>query len=76
MTARLRMRPIGRDVLDDLVASGDLDQAIADQMPTFDVGGRIEWTKQSESMKPIAAQVTSDCITYRCQINDGSAECH
>ncbi len=37
VTLRLRLQPIGRDVLDDLVASGDLDPAVRDAMPIFDV---------------------------------------
>jgi hypothetical protein len=41
VTARLRMRPIGMDVLQSLVESGDLDPAIAAQMPTFSFAARI-----------------------------------
>jgi hypothetical protein len=44
MTIRLRMRPIGLDVLEDLVQSGDLDQSIVDLMPTFTLdGAAVEW---------------------------------
>jgi hypothetical protein len=44
MTARLRIQPIGRDVLDDLIRSGDLDKAAADRMPTFTLqGAAVEW---------------------------------
>ena len=46
MTARLRMRPIGMDVLQDLVDSGDLDPAIVAQMPTLTFGAQIEWTPE------------------------------
>ncbi len=45
VTLRVRVRPIGLDVLDDLVQSGDLDPAIADRIPTFDLGPTaLEWT--------------------------------
>ena len=45
LTLRTRMRPIGLDVLDDLVASGDLDPAIREAMPTFDLAGAsATWT--------------------------------
>ncbi len=44
VTLRVRLQPIGRDVLDALVASGDLDAAVLAQMPTFDVGAPLEWT--------------------------------
>lgn len=42
---RVRMRPLDFDLLDDLVASGDLDPAIRDQIPTYDLAsGTKEWT--------------------------------
>lgn len=37
VTVRARFRPIGLDVLDDLVGSGHLDAAIRDKMPIFDI---------------------------------------
>ncbi|HKP56102.1 MAG TPA: multiheme c-type cytochrome [Polyangiales bacterium] len=37
---KLRMRPMGRDVLEDLVDSGHLDPAVMERMPTFTVA---EW---------------------------------
>lgn len=44
MTVRLRMRPIGMDVLQDLVATGDLDAATLERMPTFTLhGAAVEW---------------------------------
>ncbi|MCX4246402.1 multiheme c-type cytochrome [Paraliomyxa miuraensis] len=45
VTTRLRLRPMGLDTLDDLVASGDLDPAFRDQITTFDVTPTVlEWT--------------------------------
>jgi hypothetical protein len=42
---RARIRPIDFDVLDDLVATKDLDPAILDRIPTFDLGTTArEWT--------------------------------
>ena len=41
VTARLRVRPIGLDVLQDLVDSGDLDPAFLAKMPTFTFGAQI-----------------------------------
>jgi nitrate/TMAO reductase-like tetraheme cytochrome c subunit len=44
MTIRLRLRPIGMDVLADLVESGDLDPAVPARMPTFTLhGAAVEW---------------------------------
>src|SRR5262249_5777713 len=37
VTLRVRLQPVGLDVLDDLVASNDLDPAIRAAMPTYDV---------------------------------------
>jgi hypothetical protein len=44
MTVRLRLRPIGIDVLRDLVESGDLDERVIASMPTFTLhGASVEW---------------------------------
>lgn len=44
VTTRVRMRPMGMDVLQDLVDSGDLDPAIMDAVPTFTLHGTAaEW---------------------------------
>lgn len=45
VTMRVRMRPLDFDLLDDLVASGDLDPQILDRVPTYDLAsGTKEWT--------------------------------
>jgi hypothetical protein len=75
VTARLRMRPIGMDVLEDLVRSGDLDPAIAARMPTFSFGAQIEWTKADGLMKTISATKNSDCSAYRCMLDPSSEDC-
>ncbi len=47
VTTRVRLRPIGLDVLDDLIDSGDLDPAVRDSMPVFDIAPTVlEWTPQ------------------------------
>ncbi|MCS6915950.1 MAG: multiheme c-type cytochrome [Myxococcales bacterium] len=44
VTMRVRIRPIGLDVLGKLVAAGDLDPAVVAAMPTFTLGGTVlEW---------------------------------
>jgi hypothetical protein len=75
VTARLRMRPMGLDVLQDLVDSGDLDPAIIAQMPTFTFGAQIEWTRQDGVLNTIVAPPSSDCSTYRCLLDPSSREC-
>lgn len=54
VTLRLRLQPIGIDVLQDLIASQDLDAGILDAMPTYDVPlagptlpAQMEWTVQA-----------------------------
>jgi len=46
VTMRVRLQPMGLEVLDELVASGDLDKKFRDAMPTFDLGVEpmLEWT--------------------------------
>ena len=47
--AAIHIRPIGREVLDILVASGDLDPAVRDRMPTFTLAGSVvTWTAEEE----------------------------
>ncbi len=45
ISARLMIRPIGMDILHDLVATGDLDPSVLARVPTFPVHGtHVEWT--------------------------------
>lgn len=45
VTMRVRIRPMDFDLLDDLVATKDLDPQILDRMPTFDLASTAkEWT--------------------------------
>lgn len=49
VTMRVRMRPLGLDLLDDLIASGDLDAGYRDTIPTFTLAAtQLEWTLQNE----------------------------
>ncbi|MDB4971807.1 MAG: cytochrome c family protein [Myxococcaceae bacterium] len=64
LTARLLMRPIGMDVLQSLVDSGDLDPVIKAAMPTFEVHNTvIEWTAEDGgSLYPIVSKPSPiDC---------------
>jgi hypothetical protein len=48
VTLRLRLQPVGLDVIDDLVASRDLDASVRARIPTYDLdlggGATLEWT--------------------------------
>ncbi|MBX3213023.1 MAG: hypothetical protein KF850_13380 [Labilithrix sp.] len=47
LTMRVRMRPLDFDLLDDLVASGDLDPALLEKIPTWNLAsGSREWTSE------------------------------
>jgi len=51
VTLRVRIVPVGLDVLDDLIATGDLDPAIRTQMQTLNLqrrgGFMAEWTPET-----------------------------
>ena len=35
----VRVQPVGLDIVDDLIASGDLDPSVRDEMPVFSIAG-------------------------------------
>jgi hypothetical protein len=48
ITMKVRMRPMGREVLQSLVDTGDLEPSLLDVMPTFDLKStELEWTLDS-----------------------------
>jgi hypothetical protein len=54
MTVRLRMQPIGLDVLEDLVRSGDLDPSVIALMPTFTLhGAAVEWRPDEPTLRSL-----------------------
>lgn len=64
VTLRVRMQAIGLDVIDDLIASGDLDPAIRTKIPTHDIGPLVEWTPSSATSKFLDADnVSVACVT-------------
>ena len=75
VTARLRIRPIGLDVLQDLVDSGDLEPTILAKMQTLDFGPGITWTPADGLMKTITQKTMPDCTTYRCLLDPSSPSC-
>ena len=44
VTLRVRLQPVGLDVLDDLIASGDLAPQFRAAFTPFTMGGTLEWT--------------------------------
>jgi hypothetical protein len=75
VTLRMRLQPIGQDVLNDLVQSGDLDPNVAASMPTYDVSftmpdgsvqPTLEWTPASANYMNYADPLdhtTGTCTT-------------
>ncbi len=55
ITMKVHIRPIGLDIIDELVASGDLDAAVRDRIPTFTPESAvIEWTgAQGDCVPPL-----------------------
>jgi hypothetical protein len=65
ITMRVRMIPVGLDVLDDLIGSGDLDPAIRAKMVPIDVGAPLVWTAATAT----AFVDRSTTIPYECVTN-------
>ncbi len=64
VTMRVRIRPIGLDVIDDLVASKDLDPSVKARIPTFDLAStKLEWTKASATIHYPDGVAQVDCVS-------------
>ena len=51
--ARVYIRPFGLEILDDLIESGDLDAAVRDRVPTFELAGAaVVWSGEVGSCAP------------------------
>ncbi len=64
VTMRVQLTPIGLDVLDDLIASGDLDPSYKAKMPTYTLAGTvIEWTAAAANIKYLDGGVPVACVS-------------
>jgi hypothetical protein len=63
VTMRVRVQPIGIDVLDDLVTSGDLDPKYKAAMTTLDVGSLVTWTSATATTTYMEDRTPLSCIT-------------
>ncbi len=78
VTVRVRMRPMGMDVLQDLVDSNDLDPNLLKEVPTFTLHGTaVEWRRENGLSQTIVPQpVPIDCPKdYQCLLNPESPQC-
>jgi hypothetical protein len=74
VTMRVRVVPIGYDVLDDLVASGDLDPAVMAQIQEFTLAGSsVTWTEATATIKYLDAGVPVSCVSTGLTIGANSA---
>jgi hypothetical protein len=64
VTMRVRLVPVGLDVLDDLIQSGDLDPSVKARMPTYDLGGTtLTWTAATATIKYPDQGLPVSCVT-------------
>ena len=76
ITARLRMRPMGLDVLQDLVDSGDLDPALLAEVPTFTLhGASVEWTKDEPELRSLWPDELQCPQAYVCLLDPQAPLC-
>ena len=70
---RLRIRPIGVDVLQDLIGSGDLDPQVLAALPTFSLrGASVEW-RPDGTMVPLQTDAPRCPDGYQCLLESGCA---
>jgi len=67
---RLRMRALGMDVLADLAASGDLEEAVLDEQPTFTLhGAAVEYRPKTRTTQPLWPDDLNCPDSYRCLLD-------
>lgn len=79
VTMRVRLVPVGLDVLDDLVASGDLDmatnQSVRSMMPTYDLAGAtLEWTPAAATIKYAEGGLPVACVSSGISVGAANAK--
>jgi hypothetical protein len=60
---RVRVEPMGLDVLDDLVSTKDLDPKVRAAMPRFDVGPAVTWTAATATDGYVEGGQVFKCVT-------------
>ncbi len=64
ITMRVRIIPVGLDVLDSLIASGDLDPAVKAKMPVFTLAAtNLEWTAAAATIKYPDQGIPVSCVS-------------
>jgi hypothetical protein len=60
---QLHLAPVGVDVVDSLIESGDLAPGIRERLTTFDVGARLVWTAATATETYIDQGIPMSCIS-------------
>jgi hypothetical protein len=63
VSMQLHLSPVGLDVADDLIESGDLEPAVREQLTTFDVGALLVWTADTATEIFSDQGVPMSCIS-------------
>lgn len=74
---RVRIRPVGLSVLQDLVGTGDLDPAFVDAMPTFTVASAsVQWMSDRDDDFVVTDTSDRRCERYKCMLRaDPNEDC-
>jgi hypothetical protein len=78
LTAVLRMQPIGTDVLESLVDSGDLDARVLKEMPIFTLHGTSTEWKREDGYQPLTTPLPSPLSCpddYLCMLDPSADVC-
>jgi hypothetical protein len=76
VTARLRIRPMGMDVLQDLVDSDDLDPALLAEVPTFTLhGASVEWRPDQPELRSLWPEDFKCPDAYLCKLDPDAERC-
>lgn len=70
VSMRVRILPVGLEVLDDLIASGDLAPDVRDRMEPMDVGPLLVWTPEAAAGKVYVERGSGsvfECVTLTNQ---------
>ncbi len=63
VTMRVLLRAMDFDVIDDLIASGDLDPSLRGQLGTLQIGQTVDWTPSTGTMSYQRNNIAYSCVT-------------
>lgn len=75
VTVRALLQPMGADVLGDLIASGHLDEAVLDLMPTFELRGTAAEWRREDGFGLVPGPTGRAACDYRCEFDPEDRDC-